>query len=99
LGSASVVSQFQEDKLMQFFVQDGQRIDVPGPTFDGLPEGSDLTPEFCTNVFTVFDDFNRFDEVGGFPALNDALNVPMVLVMSIWDDVSFLLQFECATAW
>ena len=39
-------------------------------------------------MHTVFDERNRFEEVGGFPALNEALALPMVLVMSIWNDVS-----------
>lgn len=38
----------------------------------------------------AFGDRDRFEEVGGFAQLNKALTVPMVLVMSIWDDVSRL---------
>jgi len=68
-------------------VQNNQKIDVPAPTFDGIPqENSFITPEFCTSQFKVFDDRDRFAEVGGFEQLNAALRVPMVLVMSIWDD-------------
>ena len=36
----------------------------------------------------AFDDFDRFGEVGGFQPLNEQLALPMVLVMSIWNDVS-----------
>lgn len=54
----------------------------------GISETADITPEFCTNAYTVFDEFNRFEEVGGFSQLNKALALPMVLVMSIWNDVS-----------
>lgn len=91
-GWDSVVTQFEENKITQFFVQDGNKIEIPGPTYDGLdPESSAITPEYCSNVFTVFDDRNRFDEVGGFDQLTVALKLPMVLVMSIWDDVSTLL--------
>jgi cellulose 1,4-beta-cellobiosidase len=74
--------------LTQFFVQNGERIEIPAPTYEGISDSSAITPELCTNQFTVFDDFSRFEEVGGFPQLNEALAVPMVLVMSIWDDVS-----------
>ena len=77
--------------MSQFFVQDGNKIEIPGPTYEGLPDSADITPEYCDNVFTVFDDVNRFNEVGGWPALNEALNIPMVLVMSIWDDVCLSL--------
>ena len=77
--------------MSQYFVQDGTKIEIPAPTYEGLPDSSAITPEFCDNVFTVFDDVNRFNEVGGWPALNEALNIPMVLVMSVWDDVCLVL--------
>ncbi|KAL2204605.1 glycoside hydrolase [Sarocladium strictum] len=82
----TVVSQFSPNKLTQFLVQDGVKHVIPSPTYDGLPDSSDITPDFCTNQFKVFDDRDRFAEVGGFTALNEALTIPMVLVMSIWDD-------------
>jgi len=86
----TVVSQFREDKLTMFFVQDGKKIEMPPPKWDGIPtDNSDITPEFCKAAPAVFGDRDRFEEVGGFPQLNAALRVPMVLVMSIWDDVSF----------
>ena len=73
--------------MSQFFVQDGAKIEIPGSTYEGLPDSADITPEYCDNVFDVFEDVNRFNDVGGWPALNEALGIPMVLVMSIWDDV------------
>ena len=79
--------------MSQFFVQDGVKIEVPAPTYEGLPDSSAITPEFCDKVFEVFDDKNRFNEVGGWPQLNAALAIPMVLVMSIWDDVRASLIF------
>lgn len=86
----SVVSQFQENKLTQFFVQDGKKIEIPGPKVEGITqETADITPELCTALFQAFDDRDRFAEVGGFDAVNTALNTPMVLVMSIWDDVCY----------
>lgn len=69
-------------------MQNGKKIEIPAPTYSGISSSSAITPEFCTNQFKVFDDRDRFSEVGGFPQLNKALDVPMVLVMSIWDDVS-----------
>ncbi|KAI8962948.1 glycoside hydrolase family 7 protein [Daldinia sp. FL1419] len=82
----TVVTQFAENKLTQFFVQDGKKIEIPGSKIDGLPTTSDITPEYCTAEFNVLGDRDRFSEVGGFDQLNAALDVPMVLVMSIWDD-------------
>ncbi|KAI2609499.1 glycoside hydrolase family 7 protein [Hypoxylon fragiforme] len=82
----TVVTQFESNKLTQFFVQDGKRIDIPGPKIDGFPAESNITPEYCKNEFAVLGDRDRFSEVGGFDQLNTALGLPMVLVMSIWDD-------------
>lgn len=83
----SVVSQFRENKLSMFFVQNGKKIEVPAPQIEGVPgDTSDITPEFCTSQFQAFGDRDRFAEVGGFSQLNAALRIPMVLVMSIWDD-------------
>jgi cellulose 1,4-beta-cellobiosidase len=83
----TVVTQFQENKLTQFFVQGGKRIEIPASTWDGVPQDSAaLTPELCEAMPKAFGDRDRFAEVGGFDQLNVALGVPMVLVMSIWDD-------------
>ncbi|RYO81703.1 hypothetical protein DL766_006746 [Monosporascus sp. MC13-8B] len=82
----TVVTRFERDKLTQFFVQNGKKIEIPGPTYSGLPASSAITPEFCKNQFKVFNDRDRFSECGGFPQVNRALQIPMVLVMSIWDD-------------
>ena len=84
----SVVTRFETNKVSQFFVQDNKKIEIPAPTYEGLPSSSNITPDFCENQFKVFGDRNRFSEVGGFDQLNNAFKVPMVLVMSIWDDVS-----------
>jgi cellulose 1,4-beta-cellobiosidase len=82
----TVVTQFQDNKMTQFMIQNNKRIDIPAPTYDGLPDSSNITPELCNAQFTVFDDRNRFSEVGGWSKLNEAFGIPMVLVMSIWDD-------------
>ncbi|KAI0598281.1 putative cellulose 1, 4-beta-cellobiosidase [Biscogniauxia sp. FL1348] len=82
----TVVTQFAENKFTQFFVQDGQKIEIPGSTYDGIPPESDITPEYCSAQFKALGDRDRFSEVGGFDQLNAAVEIPMVLVMSIWDD-------------
>jgi cellulose 1,4-beta-cellobiosidase len=86
-AALSVVSQFTSTGLTQFFVQDGVRIDPPAPTWEGLPNSSEINDELCSNVFNVFNDYDRFAEIGGWSILQDALSKPMVLVMSIWADV------------
>jgi cellulose 1,4-beta-cellobiosidase len=82
----TVVTQFTATSLTQFFIQDGQRFDIPTPKYDGVPNSSQITQEFCDNIFNVFTEHDRYTEVGGWPAMVDALSVPHVLVMSIWAD-------------
>ncbi|KAK0623804.1 putative cellulose 1, 4-beta-cellobiosidase [Immersiella caudata] len=83
----TVVSRFETNKLTQFFVQNNKKVEIPAPKWEGIPsDSSAITPEFCKSAPEVFGDRDRFAEVGGFDALNAALQVPMVLVMSIWDD-------------
>jgi len=83
----TVVTQFQSNKLTQFIVQGGKKLEIPGPKVDGITAtSSSITPDFCTSMFKAFGDRDRFSEVGGFSAINSALSTPMVLVMSIWDD-------------
>ncbi|KAI0025365.1 putative cellulose 1, 4-beta-cellobiosidase [Xylariomycetidae sp. FL0641] len=82
----TVVTQFAEDGYTQFFVQGGKKIEIPGPTYDGLPASSTITPAYCKAQFELLGDRDRFSEVGGFAKVNEALSMPLVLVMSIWDD-------------
>ncbi|KAI1504529.1 putative cellulose 1, 4-beta-cellobiosidase [Biscogniauxia marginata] len=82
----TVVTQFEENKFTQFFVQDGKKIEIPGAKYDGIPAESSITPEYCEAQFKVLGDRDRFNEVGGFTQLTDAVSKPLVLVMSIWDD-------------
>ncbi|KAI1817827.1 glycoside hydrolase family 7 protein [Poronia punctata] len=82
----TVVTQFKENAFTQFFVQNGKKITIPGPTNSAISDSSTITPEYCKNQFAAFGDRDRFSEVGGFSAINSAVSKPMVLVMSIWDD-------------
>lgn len=71
------------------FIQDGKVIEVPGPKLEGLDHfDNTITPEYCAAYPPLFEDRDRHNEVGGTPALNEALRLPMVLVLSIWADVS-----------
>ncbi|CAH0056051.1 unnamed protein product [Clonostachys solani] len=82
----TVVTQFKTTGMKQFFVQNGKRIDVPAPSYSGVPASSEITKAFCDNIFNVFSDYNRYSEVGGWTAIQNALAKPHVLVMSIWAD-------------
>ena len=87
---SSVVTQFESNNLHQFFIQDGTKIEIPAPTWEGLPtNSSDINPALCDVLFSVFEeDTDRYADVGGWTAIQEALSQPMVLVMSIWADVS-----------
>ncbi|KAL2111331.1 hypothetical protein VUR80DRAFT_10229 [Thermomyces stellatus] len=45
----------------QFLVQDDTKIEIPAPTYEGLPNFSAITAGFC-DIFTVFDGHSRFTE-------------------------------------
>jgi len=83
----TVISRYEVDKLSMLFMQDGNVIEVPAPKLEGLTEfDNTITPEYCAAYPPLFQDVDRHEEVGGTPALNDALRLPMVLVLSIWAD-------------
>lgn len=83
----TVITRFEQDAMYQVFIQDGKTIEVPAPNMEGIPSDSNkINAAFCTAAPTVFDDRNRFDEIGGYSQLTEALAIPMVLVMSIWSD-------------
>ncbi|PKS05014.1 hypothetical protein jhhlp_008380 [Lomentospora prolificans] len=81
----TVVTQFKESEIYQFFVQDGKKIDMPETTIEGV-SGNRLNEAFCKDQFAAFGDRDRFNEVGGWSKMNEALNGEWVLVMSLWDD-------------
>lgn len=89
----SVVTQFSESQIYQFFVQDGKKIDMPETTVEGV-SGNKLDEAFCKDQFAAFGDRDRFNEVGGWSKMNEALESGWVLVMSLWDDVSVLFLFH-----
>lgn len=67
---------------------------MPETTVEGV-SGNQLTEEFCRDQFVAFDDRDRFNEVGGWEKMNEALRSPWVLVMSLWDDVRGLVPETC----
>ncbi|KAK2010411.1 glycoside hydrolase family 7 protein [Colletotrichum eremochloae] len=82
----TVVTRFEEDRVTQFFVQDGKRIDAPAPAYAGFPDESGISPGYCRVLPSVFGEANYFEQVGGYHHHNEALRRPMVLAMSISDD-------------
>ncbi len=100
----SIITQFKADggsltEIKQLFVQNGKKIEMPAATWPGL-NGNSITPEFCKAQKKVFGDSDRFNDMGGFDNMGKALAKGMVLVLSLWDDVSrrhYIKHKGCAT--
>lgn len=61
---------------------------MPTPTWEGMPKENGLSAEMCSAQPVVFDERSIFDENGGWDAyVEQVLEQPMVLTMSIDDDV------------
>ncbi|KAK1672339.1 glycoside hydrolase [Colletotrichum godetiae] len=82
----TVVTQFAEDGVKQFFFQDGKKIETPAAYYPGFPDTSGLSPGYCEALPTNFQDPEYFAKVGGYARQNEALQRPMVLTMSISND-------------
>jgi cellulose 1,4-beta-cellobiosidase len=92
----TVVTQFVEESgtlaaIKRFYVQNGVVITNSESVIEGNAGYNSITPEFCSSQKTAFGDDNIFSARGGFSGMSEALAKPMVLVMSLWDDVSILL--------
>jgi cellulose 1,4-beta-cellobiosidase len=89
LTCASVVTQWNETKVSQFFIQDGHKIEMPPPVWEGLPKEAGLSADMCQKQRQVFKERDFLAENGGWDAHNrQLLEQPMVMVLSIGPDVS-----------
>lgn len=83
-----MVTRFEDSAVTQFFIQDGTKIEPPAPAWDDLPANSGgITDKYCKASPGVFEERDIFNEVGGWEQHKAALRQPMVLAMSIKDDV------------
>ncbi|EEY16316.1 hypothetical protein D7B24_001122 [Verticillium nonalfalfae] len=83
----TVVTRFSPNELSTTFIQNDEVIVVPVPNSEGVPSDSNtVNPEYCTAYNIAWDERDRQAEIGGFGALNSALALPMVVVLSIWAD-------------
>lgn len=88
----TVVTQFIKgssglSEIKRLYVQNGKVIANAQSAVEGN-EGNSVTSEFCSAQKSVFGDEDDFTAKGGWSGMSDALAAPMVLVMSLWDDVS-----------
>ncbi|EQB46374.1 glycosyl hydrolase family 7 [Colletotrichum gloeosporioides Cg-14] len=82
----TVVTQFAEDKITKFFIQDGKRIDAPSPALPNFPDVNGLSKEYCRAKTWQFSEPDTFEALGGVARQNDILRRPMVMALSIQDD-------------
>ncbi len=74
--------------IKRFYIQDGTLIPNSESTIEGT-SGNEITAEFCSAQKTSFGDTDNFNDKGGLAQMGKALESGMVLVMSLWDDVSY----------
>lgn len=92
----TVVTQFIKgddgdlSEIKRFYVQNGKVVPNSESTVPGV-SGNSITSDFCTKQKSVFGDRDSFTENGGLSQMGSAVASPMVLVMSLWDDVSLKL--------
>jgi cellulose 1,4-beta-cellobiosidase len=91
----TVVTQFHApngvlENIVQFYVQDGKRINHQ--SYSGL-SGTSETTEFCSAQKTLFGDRDDFAKKGGLKTMGEALDRGMVLVVSLWDDISIYMNW------
>ena len=89
-----VVTRFTEEAVTQFFIQDGVKIEAPAPVLDGFEsiETGGISGEYCDVKAWEFQERDTFIELGGITRQNQILRQPLVLAMSIKDDVSSSLN-------
>ena len=91
----TVVTQFIKgsggdlEAIRRFYVQNGKVIPNSQSTIEGNP-GNQIDEAFCKAQKVAFGDDDRFSNKGGLKQFTKAVAAPMVLVMSLWDDVSSL---------
>jgi cellulose 1,4-beta-cellobiosidase len=87
----TVVTQFLKNaagelsEIKRFYAQNGKIIPNSESNIAGV-EGNSLTQPWCDAQKQAFGDPGDFNDKGGMARMGDALALPMVLVMSIWDD-------------
>lgn len=98
----TVVTQFLTNdagdlsEIKRFYVQDGVTIGNANSDMAGV-SGNSITDDFCTAQKAATNTTDSFTAKGGLKAMGDALGSGMVLVMSLWDDVSLPYTHMCSS--
>lgn len=73
--------------IRRFYIQDGVRYEQPNALNVPGVTGNEINADYCKKEEAEFGG-SSFSDKGGLPQMSKALSAGMVLVMSIWDDVS-----------
>lgn len=73
--------------IKRFYVQNDVVISNSESLIDGVA-GNSVTQDYCDAQKAAFGDEGSFNDKGGLAGMGEALAAPMVLVLSLWDDVS-----------
>ncbi|KAK3986079.1 Exoglucanase 1 [Cladorrhinum sp. PSN332] len=79
----TVVTRWEQNRVYQFFVQDGKKIEVPLPRWQELPRENGISPDMCEKMPQFFDERDRFAENEGWKSHLEMVTRPMVMAMSI----------------
>jgi cellulose 1,4-beta-cellobiosidase len=96
----TVVTQFLTDssgnlnEIKRFYVQNGVLIANSKSNVAGVT-GNSLNPTFCPAELSAFGETDYFSQRGGWKAMTSAFKQGVVLVLSLWDDVSYLCFPSC----
>lgn len=89
-----IVTQFITDssgdlsEIRRIYVQNGQIIENAHPAYPELKPYNSITEDFCSASTELFGGEDRFRKKGGLQQLGKSLDDGMVLVLSLWDDMS-----------
>lgn len=85
------MTRFELNRIYQFFIQDGKRIDVPEPRWTEFGRETGITPDMCLVAPNAFNERDRMAENGGWDSHLEYISKPMVMAMSINVDVGALI--------
>ena len=80
-------------EIRRFYVQNGKKIPFPKTNISGMAAFDSMTDKNCQAQISKFRDANKYLTAGGTKAMGDALRRGMVLIVSLWDDYSYRMQW------
>ena len=104
----TVVTQFLTDasgnlnNVVRYYVQNGVLFGTPQATNIAGFTGNSITPAYCPAQHKAFGETDYFTQKGGFANVQAGFEAGMVLVLSLWDDVStapFLFPPPSFSSW